>query len=530
MMTRQEFIAEAKRRGKSKEETRAKYDELDASGAFDDSPAPAPTPSPAAEPTAYEKYGIPGMLFPHTTESTEKGGNFGERMFAGMGDATTLPQRAVAGLATLVGYGFGAKGLELAAQEFSRFKPTEDTKGLTKFGQEVAYDPTLVPGLMTGATEAKLISKVPGLAKAAIPAASGAAQAGTSTAIRQSTEGEFDAGETAKNAGIGAVIPAAATGAAGATKKVFGETGKRLIQALIRPGRRGRKEGFDVNYIMNDKELLGAAGGGIENLQKALQGRFNKLVTDVKSIQETQGMDVNVDVPSVYLRVYKKLTESNDFTGMKPELTEALDGLKNNLNNDLEQFDEYTDLATAMKLRTNYGTKVNFQPAVSGGGRKAAFNASAEEKVYDAFYKELSAEIKEEAPKEIAAIDKEFTKLIPALKATNRRVLVETSNLPVGLMETVGGVGVGAATGMTGEGSFGDRVKRGLAGAAGGALITKGIKSPRTGGLLYKAGKSIGTPPAVLTTSPLNALQNDEDEESPYSGLKKKIQQRGTYR
>ncbi len=46
-MTRQEFIDEAKRRGKNKEEIRAKFEQLDSSGAFDDSPTTEP-----AEPQA----------------------------------------------------------------------------------------------------------------------------------------------------------------------------------------------------------------------------------------------------------------------------------------------------------------------------------------------------------------------------------------------------------------------------------------------------------------------------------------------
>jgi hypothetical protein len=542
-MTRQEFIAEAKRRGKSKEETRAKYDELDASGAFDDSTnkSPASPAQPSAAPAApeqspYDKFGIPGMIFPRTSESAEKGGNFGARTLSALGDIFTLPQRAVAGGAAMAGFNFSApqstpysEGLKVGAQEFSRFKPTEDTKGITKFAQDVAYDPTLVPGLLTGATEAKLAMKAPGLLKAAIPAVSGAIQAGSSSAIQQATEGSVDAKETGIAAGLGAALPAAAAGGAAALKKVTGDTGKRLIQALIRPGQKGMKEGFDADYIMNDKEILDAAAGGIESLQGALKERFNSLAGQVRQIQSTAGQNVNVDVPAVYMRTVRKLKGSNDYTGMKRELIDALDGLQDNLNNQVEFFDEFTDLATAMKLRTNYGTKVNWQPGISSGGRKAAMGAGAEEKVYDAFYKELSAEIKKQAPDAIRAIDEEFTKLIPVLKATNRRVLVETSNLPAGLMESIGGVGVGATTAMTGEGDLGDRVKRGLVGATIGAAGAKAIKSPRTGAALSNLSKSIGVPPAVLTTSPVNALRENLDED-PYEKLKKEIQRKGSYR
>lgn len=467
--------------------------------------------------TQFDKNGISGMLFPRATESKEKGGNIASRGLAALGDVLTIPQRAVAAGSSLAGYKFGggddAGAAQLAAQEFSRFKPTDDTKGVARIGQEVAYDPTLIPGMLTGATELKLASKAPSLVKAAIPAISGALQSGGSSAIRQATEGDVNVAKTAKDVGIGAAIPAAVSGVGLGLKKVAGETGKRLIQALIRPGQKGMKEGFDVDYIMKDQELLDAAGGGIESLQKTLQNKFTRLSDEVKNIQATAGQNVAIDVPSVYMRTVKKLKASNDFTGMKRELVDALDGLQDNLSNEIEQFDDYTDLATAMKLRTNYGTKINFQPSIAGGGRKAAMGASADEKVYDAFYKELSEEIKKKAPKEIAEIDKEYTKLIPVLKAANRRVLVETSNLPIGLMEGVGGVGVGAASALTGDGDFGERVKRGLVGAASGALITKGIKSPRTGAALYGLSDMTGVAPAVTTASPLNALLAQDKKE-----------------
>ena len=47
-MTKQEFIAEAKRRGKSYEETRIKFVELDSAGAFTDSIKPQTTEGPQA--------------------------------------------------------------------------------------------------------------------------------------------------------------------------------------------------------------------------------------------------------------------------------------------------------------------------------------------------------------------------------------------------------------------------------------------------------------------------------------------------
>jgi hypothetical protein len=478
----------------------------------------------------YEKYGVPGLLFPRTSEATEKGGNFGERALSAVGDILTIPQRTIAGGATLAGFNQSApestpykKGLQEAAKEFSRYKPTEDTKGVTKFAQEMAYDPTLIPGLAVGATEAKLAAKALGFLKAAVPAVSGAAQAGLSSGIRQSTEGEFDLKETGKAAGLGAALPAAGAGLTYGAKKVMGETGKRLIQALIRPGQKGMKEGFDADYIMKDKEILKAAEGGIETLQRTLKDRFNNLSKQVNKIQKTTGKDVQIDVPSVYHRISRKLNASSDFTGMKPELIDALDGLKKNLSNKIEEFDEFTDLATAMKLRTNYGTKVNWLPGISGSGRKAAMEASAEEKVYDSFYKELSAEIKKQAPEEIKKIDAEYSKLIPVLKAANRRVLIETSNLPIGLMETVGGTGIGATAGaLSGDGDVGERVKRGLIGAAAGVAVTKGLKSPKLGGVLYKTGKSLSVPPAVTTATPTNTLlKNLEDDEKEKNKKKK---------
>lgn len=50
-MTEQEFIAEAKRRGKSREETLRKFRELKAAGAFSSSPMPAPQPEAPAAPS-----------------------------------------------------------------------------------------------------------------------------------------------------------------------------------------------------------------------------------------------------------------------------------------------------------------------------------------------------------------------------------------------------------------------------------------------------------------------------------------------
>lgn len=495
------------------------------------------------DPSPYEKFGAAGAVFPRTAESAERGGKIGTRTLAAIGDIATIPQRAVAGVAAMTGYRWGEGSAppgpmaQEGLKQFSRYKPEAGTTGLTKFAQNIAYDPTLIPGLAVGSTEAKLMSKVPGLAKALIPAASGAIQAGGSSAIQQATEGDVDLAPTAKSAGIGAAVPLAVAGGTAAVKKVAGSAGKRLIQALIRPGQRGMKEGFDPDYIMNDKELLAAAGDGIEKLQGTLKERFNSLANQVKQVQSTTGQSVNVDVPAIYFRTARKLKGSNDFTGMKRELLDALDGLQDNLYNETEMFDEFTDLATAMKLRTNYGTKVNWQPGIASGGRKAAMGAGAEEKVYDTFYKELSAEIKKQAPDAIKEIDEQFTKLIPVLKATNRRVLVETSNLPVGLMEGVGGAGVGAVSALGGEGDFGKRLKRGLIGAAAGAAGTKILKSPRTGAALYNFSNLVNIPPAVSTATPFNALretmrpdENEEDGGTPYEKLSKTIKKKGSYR
>ena len=476
-------------------------------GESESGPAAPQKPAEAAESSAYDKYGVTGAIAPRTMSALEKGAGIGSQIAAAAGDVLTIPQRAVAAGATLAGFNSQAgadvpysEGLKEAARSASQYKPAEDTKGFQRFAEEVAYDPMLVPGLATGATEARLATKLPGLLKAAVPAASGALQAAGSSAIRQATEeGEINPAETGVAAGVGAAVPLVASGVSSTVKKVAESSGKRLIQALIRPGQAGAKQGFDIDYIMKDKELLSAASGGIEDLQAALKGKFNGLAGEVRQIQKAAGQDVSVDVPSVFMRTARKLKASDEFTGMKRELLDAITDLQDNLDNDVESFDELTDLATAMKLRTNYGTIVKWTPGISGSGRKAANTAGAEEKVYDAFYKELSDEIKKKAEKgglDIAGIDKEFSKLIPALKAVNRRVLVETSNLPIGLMESVGaaaggGVLGGTAAAMTGEGDLMDRLKRGLIGAAGGAVAAKISKSPMTGRALYGIGQNI---------------------------------------
>ena len=113
--------------------------------------------------TQYEKEGVLGAMFPATTKSTERGGNFLSRAIAGAGDVITTIPRGVSALATgagtLAGGGSLSDAGNAAINDFSKNK-SEET-GALGFAQNVAYDPSTYLPAGKLAQGGKLLEKAP---------------------------------------------------------------------------------------------------------------------------------------------------------------------------------------------------------------------------------------------------------------------------------------------------------------------------------------------------------------------------------
>jgi hypothetical protein len=235
--TAKDFVSKGLEKGYNRDQIKSAMDKyLSTGGKFDDvpnavaGPAATPAPSKPTEPPAQqpapaaEKPGIMQTLFPGTVASTNSGGGFLSRAVAGSGDALTmLPRAAIgaaAGAGTLAGGGSLSQAAQAGAEEMGKAKATQG--GASGFVENIARDPATY---MPGAGAMKGVSIGGRLIRGGL---AGLAQAGTSAAYQQATEGQIKPGQTAAQGAMGfglGALSEAAPAAIGAAKTLAGKDG-----------------------------------------------------------------------------------------------------------------------------------------------------------------------------------------------------------------------------------------------------------------------------------------------------------------
>lgn len=241
--------------------------------------------------------------------------------------------------------------------------------------------------------------------------------------VTDNLENKRDVGTNVKlAAGIGATIPLAGA-AISKGKQLLQKSGEKIQYSVIKPSAADIRDGFDIKNVK--KYNLGGSLGEtahktqdkLDDLTKQLQERVNRT-------------DVAVDLNDVYEKTIK------DLIGNKSKNFGNINSTKRVLTNLQGEIEEVStnglvDLAESQAIKQAAGLKGSW---VYGS---ADPDASAVEKVYTAFYRQLKEEIEKKAPAGVQEINKQISELIPIMNATIRRIPVAERNAVLSLTDVI---------------------------------------------------------------------------------------------
>lgn len=222
---------------------------------------------------------------------------------------------------------------------------------------------------------------------------------------------------TGKAALFGAAIPGVA-GLASEGKRLLGrgaqKAGETIQKVVIRPGAKDLADGFKIETIQK-YDLGGSLGQTLKKAQDKIDDLASQLSTKIKS------SDAPVNLAEILARTKKSLgaDKAKAFGNIKGT-QRVLDGLEGEIAEVSPA--GIVDMVTAQHVKQGAGSKGSW---VFGS---ADPDATAVEKVYTAFYRELKKEIEDKAPEGIKAINSQISELIPVVNAVLRRIPVEERN------------------------------------------------------------------------------------------------------
>lgn len=242
---------------------------------------------------------------------------------------------------------------------------------------------------------------------------------------------EKNARDVAKSAAVQGAIGAGTGAAFGLAEKgirrlsnLLGKTGDRIQTSVIKPSQADVKDGFSIETVKK-YNLGGSLKQTFEKTDKTLDG-LSKQLND-KLSQSNSSLDLN----RVYEKTAKKL-----------------------LGNKLESFGSNTQMEGAIEKLRNEIVAVSGQNGIvsipeaqlvkRASGHFGAWNygvptpeATASQKVYNAFYNELKTAIEDASPAGVREINKEISKLIPVMNAVIRRIPVAERNSAISLQDII---------------------------------------------------------------------------------------------
>lgn len=276
--------------------------------------------------------------------------------------------------------------------------------------------------LIPGSKIAKLSKGKKLLTRVGIEAGAGAGQ----TAVQQ---GELN--ETVRNnAIIGGLFPVGgALLKAGFQKATSGgirkKLGAKIQESVIRASKVDVEDGFKIENVNKHK-----LGGNLQQTFEKTQEKLNSLGSQLK--ERLKGSNASLNLNNIIQKTKDKLSVNKDLNfGNNQAISRVIKSLENEA---LEQSGEngLVDLIQANNIKRGAGTKGAW---VFGS---ADPDASAIEKVYTAFYREIKEEIEKLAPEGIKSINKQLSDLIPISNAVIRRIPVENRNNAISLTDSMG--------------------------------------------------------------------------------------------
>lgn len=302
------------------------------------------------------------------------------------------------------------------------------------------------------------------------------AEAGMKLIPKMAAEATFMGGLTAMQKGkvdsdarlaaiIGAAFPLA--GAAWQKGKQYvgnamQAVGKKIMTSVVRPYIADVKDGFKMDYIFKH-DLGGSLSEMLYKTSLKLNNMGAKLSNSLKSSDEV--IDLNAVYKSTRARLLGKDVKAKRF-GEIGSISSVLGQLKTEIKKAAGKSGQ-ADLVKANFIKRGAGAKGAW---VYGMVDK---DAKATAKVYTTFYQELKTAIEQAGPKNIQAINKTISELIPVQNAILRRIPVAERNNLLSLTDTLGLFA-----------SIFD--PKALAGTGLNSLL----KSSKVGNWLYKAGAS----------------------------------------
>lgn len=237
---------------------------------------------------------------------------------------------------------------------------------------------------------------------------------------KKSTEGVLTAG-----------LAAGALPAAGKTlslvKNQFGKLaqkgGNKIVTNIIKPVKSDLEDGFKVETI-NKYNL----GGSLKTMSEKTDAKIKELSTQLSS--KIKRSDATLDLNEVVEQTAKDILggKTSNFGN-----NAAIRRVLTNLGSEVEEVSAngLVDLSEAQLVKQAAGKKgawvfANPDP-----------DATAIEKVYTAFYRNLRQKIEEKAPTGIREINKQLSELIPVQHAIIRRIPVAERNNAISLTDLI---------------------------------------------------------------------------------------------
>lgn len=221
---------------------------------------------------------------------------------------------------------------------------------------------------------------------------------------------------------VGGAIPLIGAAYQG-IKGLIPKTGQKIQFSVIKPSSADIKDGFDINTLKK-YNLGGSLGQTAHKTQDKLDDLTRQLQSRVKRT------DVAVDLHDVYQRTTKKLVgdKAKNFGNIA-----STRRVLQNLENEIDEVSSsgLVDLAESQVVKQSAGLKGSW---VFGS---ADPDATAVEKVYTAFYRELKEEIETKAPSGVKEINKQISELIPVMNAVIRRIPIAERNNVLSLTDVI---------------------------------------------------------------------------------------------
>lgn len=248
-------------------------------------------------------------------------------------------------------------------------------------------------------------------------------------AITAAQTGGDDVKAIKRNVALGVAFPIAGRILNSAFKifgKGVGSVGQKIQTSIIKPSAADVRDGFNIQNV-NKYNLGGSLNKTLTKTQSKLQELSDELYSKIRA------GDADVNLNDVYIRTAKQLQASGDklrnFGNVK-STKRVLDSL----------IDEIKEASPKGIV-----SLPDAQLVKQGAGLKGAWvfgsadpDASAVEKVYNAFYRELKKEIEKVAPAGVRQINKQISELIPISNAVIRRIPVAERNAVLSLGDLIG--------------------------------------------------------------------------------------------